>query len=68
VKNEYLSDKRQLTKFKNKLEVVKSNWNELFPIEDHPDYVKVMNKLKYYEKAFECSKKLYDSIKQTTTI
>ena len=62
IKSRYLSDKRQLTKFNNKLEDIKNRWNELFPIEDHPDWIKVMEKCKYYQKRYEQSKEEYESV------
>lgn len=62
VQNRYLSDKRQLTKFNNKLEDIRNRWNELFPIEDHPDWIKVMTKLKDYQESFEQSKLEYESV------
>lgn len=62
VKETYLSDKRQLSKFKNKLNAISKNWNELFPIEEHPDYIKVKVKLAYYELRAQKSKKEYDQV------
>ena len=62
IKNRYLSDKRQLTKFKNKLNSIRKNWNELFPIEENPDWIKVTKKLEWYESQYESSKKEYDSV------
>ena len=62
VKNQYLSDKRQLTKFKNKLNYIRKNWNELFPIEENPDWIKVTKKLEWYQSQYEKSKSLYDSV------
>lgn len=62
IKNQYLSDKRQLTKFKNKLNSIRENWNELFPIEENPDWIKVTKKLEWYQSQYEKSKSLYDSV------
>lgn len=62
VKNRYLSDKRQLTKFKNQLNSIRKNWNELFPIEENPDWIKVTKRLEWYESKYEFSKKEYDSV------
>lgn len=62
IKNQYLSDKRQLTKFKNKLNSIRENWKELFPIEENPDWIKVTKKLEWYESQYENSKSLYDSV------
>ena len=62
VRNSYLSDKRQLTKFKNQLNAIRKNWNELFPIEENPDWIKVTKKLEWYQSQYEKSKSLYDSV------
>ena len=62
IRNNYLSDKRQLTKFKNQLNSIRKNWNELFPIEENPDWIKVTKKLEWYQSQYEKSKSLYDSV------
>lgn len=62
VKNQYLSDKRQLTKFQNKLNSISKNWNELFPIEQNPNWKKISEKLEWYKIQYESSKKEYDSV------
>jgi hypothetical protein len=62
VKNHYLSNKRQQSKFKNKINLIRKNWSELFPIEEHPDWKKVNDKLNYYKEQFELSKKEYDLV------
>ena len=62
VKNIYFSNKRQFCKFNNRLNALKQNWNEIFPIEEHPDYIKIMDKKAYYQKQLNESKKLYDSL------
>ena len=62
VRNSYLSDKRQLTKFKNQLNSICKNWNELFPIEENPDWIRVTKKLEWYQSQYEKSKSLYDSV------
>ena len=62
VKNMYLSNKRQLTKFNNKLTQLYANWNELFPIEENPDWVKITKKKEWYESQFNKSKVEYDAI------
>ena len=41
--------KRKRTEFYRKIEYVKTNWNELFPMEEHPKWNKVQQKLSYYE-------------------
>lgn len=62
VKNQYLSDKRQLSKFNNKLKNIRDNWNELFPLEQNPHWKKIEEKRTYYEIQFETSKKEYEEI------
>lgn len=62
VKNRYLSDKRQLAKFKNKLNSIRKNWNELFPIEENPNYRKIEEKLNWYKVQADKSKQEYDTI------
>ena len=36
--------KAQLTQFNNKLKALKANWKELFPLEDHPEYKRILEK------------------------
>lgn len=60
VKSNYISAKRKLTKFINKLTIIQENWNELFPIEEHPDWIKINEKLEYYQKQLKISKSEYD--------
>jgi hypothetical protein len=62
IKNQYLSDKRQLTKFTNKLNQVIKHWNQLFPIEEDPHWSKVNDKMNYYKKRLELSEKEYKSV------
>lgn len=62
VKNRYLSDKRQLTKFENKLNAIRKNWNELFPIEENPDWIKVTKKLEWYQNQYKSSKNEYEKV------
>lgn len=62
VKNQYFSDKRQLTKFKSKLTEIQQNWNELFPLEEHPDYIRVQKKLEYLQRNLEISRREYDQV------
>lgn len=37
--------KRVITMYKNKIQMAKSEWNELFPIEDEPMYQKAISKV-----------------------
>lgn len=62
VKNRYLSDKRQLTRFENKLKQLRKHWNQLFPIEEHPDYIKINAKLKEYSEQLKASELEYNIV------
>jgi len=62
VKNNYLSAKRQLTKFQNQLNSICQSWNELFPIEENPDWIKVQSKLDYYKAYLNSAKFEYESV------
>lgn len=62
VKNQYLSDKRQLTKLKNQLAVIEQNWNELFPIDEHPHWQRVMTKYQQYTARLQQSTDIYNSV------
>ena len=62
VKNQYLSDKCQLTKFQNKLNYVLANWNELFPIEENPNWKKIVEKMNYYQERLRISTEEYETI------
>lgn len=49
LKDKIRSKKRNITVHKNKLKAVVDNWNELWPIEEHPLYQKVVAKIKRLE-------------------
>ncbi len=53
IKDLLAGNKRKLTQYKNKIAYVKQNWNEIFPPEEHPQWVKVIEKLDYYTKTVE---------------
>ncbi|KKP51035.1 MAG: hypothetical protein UR43_C0028G0006 [candidate division TM6 bacterium GW2011_GWF2_33_332] len=60
LKNKIIAKKRKITEFTNKFNYVKQQWNELFPIEDDPQYNNVIAKLERlkcelisFEKEFE---------------
>lgn len=64
--------KRKITEMKNKVDYVKSNWNELFPVEDYPIYKKFisnmntkMNELIQLEKELNLLNKTSDDSKET---
>jgi hypothetical protein len=62
VKNKYISSKRQITIYEKRIKAITGKWNELFPIEDHPDWKKVTAKLDYYKQEFENIKTEYNLI------
>jgi len=49
VYNLLVAAKRKRTEFENKIVKARQQWDELFPIEEHPYWVKVEEKLQYYE-------------------
>lgn len=63
VNNLLLAAKRNLTKFKRQIDEARNNWNEFFPIEDHPKWKKVQDKLQYYEERVKNLSDEYDTIK-----
>lgn len=46
LKSSWASAKGQVTKFQSQLDEAKNNWTEVFPIEDHPHWGKIIEKLK----------------------
>lgn len=65
IRNRYIADKAQLTKFKNKLKSLSKNWNQLFPIEEHPDYKKISAKLEEYTNQLKESEIEYNKFFKT---
>lgn len=43
--NLIVARKRKITEITRKIEEAKSSWTELFPLEDHPNYQRAMDKL-----------------------
>lgn len=37
--------KAKHTHYRNQIELARQHWNEIFPIEDHPDYIRAVKKL-----------------------
>jgi len=62
VYNLLVAAKRKRTEFENKITHARKNWCELFPIEDHPQWVKVEEKLEYYEKRVVTLKNEYEKL------
>ena len=48
-KNKIAGYKRMITKITNAINKTRAEWNDIFPLEDHPSYIKAVNKLKDYE-------------------
>ena len=48
-RNRVIAKKRKLTEFRNKLQNAIDTWDELIPIEEHPYWCKVQNKIKQLE-------------------
>ena len=65
VHNLLLAAKRNLTKYKNQIDYVKKNWDELFPTEEHPKWTKVQDKLQYYESRVKTLSNEYNKLIQT---
>lgn len=49
ITNKLRNAKSKLTQATTKLNLIKSGWNELFPVEQHPDYKKVEQELERRE-------------------
>ena len=45
LKNKIVAKKRVISKYRNKIQMAKNEWNELFPIEEYPIYKKAMEKI-----------------------
>ena len=52
IQNKISSKKGQLSKFKSLLFQAKANWNQIFPIENEPDYQKAVTKIQRLEKEY----------------
>ena len=63
VHNLLIAAKRKRTEFKNQIDNARKYWNELFPIEEHPKWIKVQEKLRYYEERVISLSIEYDEIK-----
>ena len=48
-KDKFIGAKATLTKYQNKKKEMEDNWNELFPIQQHPKFMFVMDKIDEYE-------------------
>jgi hypothetical protein len=46
MQNKITAKKRVISKYRNKIQMAKNEWDELFPIEEYPLYKKAMEKIK----------------------
>lgn len=67
VKNRYFGAKRNLSKIKNKLDDIRKNYTEMFPIEEHPAWPKNLEKIKYYEDQVDYWKKEFEKLGNVAT-
>ncbi|MEO6836801.1 MAG: hypothetical protein ABI185_00330 [Ginsengibacter sp.] len=45
LKNKIIAKKRVISKYRNKIQMARNEWNELFPIDEYPLYTKAMEKI-----------------------
>jgi len=64
LKNLLSAARRKKSEFEKKIEYARKSWDELFPIEDHPKWKKVMEKLQYYEARVNQLSKEYEELTQ----
>lgn len=60
LKNLILAAKRKITEFQRKIDHARRNWNEIFPIEENPLWLKVQEKLNDYQSRLELLNDEYD--------
>lgn len=48
-RNKEIARKRKITELENKLKRMRENWNELFPVEEHPLFKSLKYKLNKYK-------------------
>ena len=46
--NQLIAAKRELTKYERKIDFARDHWDEIFKIEDHPHWIRITAKHKYY--------------------
>jgi hypothetical protein len=64
LKNKITGKKRKITELKNKPDAARKSWDELWPIEDHPLYEKVIQKIKRKENELKELQNIYENIEQ----
>ena len=53
MKNKIIGKKRVISKYRNKIQMAKNEWSELFPIEDYPLYQKAIAKIERTQKEMD---------------
>lgn len=53
LRNRVKTARKMLTQFQNKINQAKKGWTEIFPIEEHPMYSKILDKLKSYQTDYD---------------
>ena len=61
--NLLLAAKRKLSEYQRKIDFVREHWDELFPMEQHPKWGKVQEKVRYYEERVQALSAEYETIK-----
>ena len=64
IRNKYIGAKANVTKARRNLQRMKDNWSQLFPIEEHPNYPKMLERLQYHENKFNEYQKLWLEIQE----
>ena len=51
--NKIIGKKRVISKYRNKIQMARNEWNELFPIEEYPLYKKALAKIERTQKELD---------------
>ena len=62
LENKIRAAKGKITEFNRRLTNLSNNWNELFPIEQHPDWTKIVQKNDYYKLQLSLLTTEYESL------
>lgn len=62
LENKIRAAKKMFTQIDRKMQNVIENWNELFPIEHHPDWPKTVQKMEYYRLQLDLLTTEYESL------
>lgn len=63
LRNRIIAKKGKITEFKNKVSKARSQWNDLYPIDDHPNYQKALKKLERLKKELIEHQEEFNNIK-----